>query len=132
MKKRLCLQQGFTLIELMITVIIIGIIAAIALPSYQEQVRKTRRTNAQADLIELTGYMERHYGENFTYVGAALPFNESPKEGNPKYYDLAIAAIAADSFTLSATPKGPQATDRCGTMTVDETGDHTAQDNNCW
>lgn len=132
MTKRLYCQYGFTLIELMITVIIIGIIAAIALPSYQEQVRKTRRTNAQADLLELAAYMERHYGENFSYTAAALPFNESPKEGDSKYYDLAISAVAADSFTLSATPKNAQASDRCGTMTVDETGDHTAQDNNCW
>lgn len=132
MKNKPYNQQGFTLIELMITVIIIGILAAIALPSYQEQVKKTRRTNAQADLLELASYMERYYGENFTYVGAALPFNESPKEGNTKYYDLAQDANNATSFTLSATPKGGQATDRCGIMRVDETGAHSAQDNDCW
>ncbi len=125
-------QKGFTLIEVMITVVILGIIAAIALPSYQEQVRKTRRVNAQSDLLELASYMERYYTENFTYTGAALPFNESPKEGNTKYYDLVIAASNATSYRLSATPKNAQANDRCGTMTVNQRGEHTATLNDCW
>ena len=111
-------NKGFTLIELMVTVVILGIIAAIALPSYQEQVKKTRRVNAQSDLLELASYMERFYTENFTYAGAALPFTESPKEGSSKYYDLAIADSNATSYRLSATPKNAQANDRCATMTV--------------
>jgi len=125
-------QKGFTLIELMIVVIIIGIIAAIALPSYQEQVRETRRVNAQSDLLELASYMERFYTENFTYAGAALPFNESPKQGDTKYYDLAIAASNATSYRLSAAPKNTQANDRCAAMTVNHRGEHTAALNDCW
>lgn len=125
-------NKGFTLIELMVTVVILGIIAAIALPSYQEQVKKTRRVNAQSDLLELASYMERFYTENFTYAGAALPFTESPKEGNSKYYDLAIAASNATSYRLSAAPKNAQANDRCGTMNVNQRGEHTAALNDCW
>lgn len=125
-------KKGFTLVEVMITIVILGIISVIALPSYSEQVKKTRRTNAQSDLVELTAYMERYYGENFTYEAATLPFTESPKEGSTKYYDLAINASNETNFTLSATPKGSQANDRCGNMTVNDTGTHTAQDNNCW
>ena len=118
-------SQGFTLIELMITVAIIGIIASIAYPSYQEQVRKTRRANAQSDLVELASFMERYYTENFTYVGAAadLPFDESPKQGNPKYYDLDLTPAPTQlAYTLIATAKNSQSADRCGNLTLVQTG----------
>ncbi|HAO24261.1 MULTISPECIES: type IV pilin protein [unclassified Methylophaga] len=122
---------GFTLVELMITVAIIAIIAAIAYPSYQEQVRETRRSNAQADLLELSSYMERLYTQNFSYAAAALPFDESPKQGNPKFYDLDLQNVGANAYTLRAIPKGGQAGDRCGTMTLNEVGQRTPA-NDCW
>lgn len=125
---------GFTLVELMITVAIIAIIVAIAYPSYQEQVRETRRSNAQADLLELSSYMERYYTERFTYAGATtatLPFDESPKQGNPKFYDLDLQNVGANAYTLRAIPKGGQAGDRCGTMTLNEVGQRTPA-NDCW
>lgn len=127
-------HTGFTLIELMVTVIILGIIAAIALPSYQEQVRKTRRVNAQSDLLELASYMERYYTENFTYAGASLPFDESPKGGGTKYYDLSIAASNATSYRLAATPKNAQSDDRCKTLTVNHRGEQktSSSANDCW
>ena len=125
--------QGFTLIELMIVVVVIGILAAIAYPSFAEQVRKTRRTNAQSDLVELASFMERYYTRKFTYIGAALPFKESPKEGNTKYYDLILSPDpTAITFTLVATPKNGQDADRCGRMTVTHTGDHSAVPTDCW
>lgn len=129
-------QVGFTLIELMITVAIIAIIAAIAYPSYQEQVQQTRRANAQADLLELASYMERLYTQNFSYADADLPFDESPKQGNSKFYDLTVNSDA-NSYTLTATPKGGQTNDRCGDMTLDEVNERTAKKDgkdipNCW
>lgn len=124
-------QVGFTLIELMITVAIIAIIAAIAYPSYQEQVQQTRRVNAQADLLELASYMGRLYTQSFSYTDAELPFNESPKQGNNKFYDLTVNSDA-NSYTLTATPKGGQATDRCGEMTLDEVNQRTAEGADCW
>lgn len=123
---------GFTLIELMITVAIVAIIAAIAYPSYQEQVRETRRANAQADLLELVSFMERYYGENFSYAGANLPFNNSPKQGN-SFYNLSFTANpTANAYTFQAVPTGGQAADRCGTMTIDHNNQRGADDNNCW
>ena len=119
--------KGFTLIELMIVVAVIAILAAIAYPSYQEQVRRGRRADAKATLMELSQFMERHYTENNRYTtagGAAptLPFTEAPKEGAAKYYDLSLSAVAQQSYTLSAVPKGAQAGDRCGNLTLTSTG----------
>lgn len=125
-------HNGFTLIELMITVAIIAIIAAIAYPSYQEQVRETRRTNAQADLLELSSYMERLYTQSFSYAAADLPFDESPKLSNSKFYDLEVQNLGVDSYTLRAIPIGGQTGDRCGTMTINEVGQRNADEANCW
>lgn len=129
---------GFTLIELMITVAIIAIIAAIAYPSYQEQVRKTRRANAQADLLELSSYMERFYSESFTYAGAGLPFATSPKQGGTAFYNLNFPANPdANSYTIQAVPIRAQSNDRCGDLTIDEVNQRTAKKDgkdipNCW
>lgn len=124
-------QTGFNLIELMIVVVILGIIAAIAYPSYLEQVRQTRRANAQADMLELASYLERFYSESFTYVGAAAnqPFNQSPQTGQA-HYNLNLQNLTATGFDIQAVPQGAQADDSCGTMTLDETGAGTPA--NCW
>jgi len=131
---------GFTLIELMIVVAIIGILAAIAYPSYQGALRDSRRGAAQADLVELAGAMERYYTTNNSYIGGdglvtsgdpLFLFNESPQEGAAKYYDL-TTIVAAASYAISAAPKNAQATDYCGTLTLDSTNTKTAAVAGCW
>lgn len=121
---RLRHQRGFTLIEVMIVVVVIGMLAAIAYPSYQDAIRKSRRADARAVLSELTQFMERVYTENNTYMpGGAnptLPFTESPRDGTSKYYDLSLTAATATTYTLQALPKGSQSGD--GRLQISNTG----------
>ena len=136
--RRLAKPKGFTLIEMMIVVAIVAITAAIALPSYQNQIEKTRRGAAKADLIELTSFMQRFYTENNRFdvdrtgTAVALPFNESPSDGTTKFYDLTLV-VAPSSYTLSAAPKGAQSSDSCGTLRVAHTGAKTHTiGTDCW
>ena len=114
---------GFTLIELMIVVAVVAILAAIAVPSYQEQVRKSRRAQAKADIVEYVQMAERFFTVNNTYVGFALPATVSPREaGATARYNLAASTQTATQFVLTATATGPQASDRCGNLSVSNTG----------
>jgi type IV pilus assembly protein PilE len=124
-------SDGFTLIELMIVVAIIGIIAAIAYPSYLEQVRETRRSAAQADLMELAQWMERQYSNNFSYLDASgnaptLPFTQSPRSGTA-FYNMAFSgSVTANAYMLQAVPSGDQGNDDCGTLQISNTGAKSA------
>ncbi len=123
-------NMGFTLLELMVVVVIIAIIAAIALPSYTEQVRKSRRAQAQSDLAELTQNMERNFTMTRDYTKASaggayvLPFTWSPRGmlTGSAYYDLSIKSSTATTYTLLAAPKNSQASDRCGNLTINSLG----------
>ncbi len=132
---------GFTLIELRIVVAIIGIIAAIAYPSYRNNVMATHRANAQADLMKLAQWMERKYvQQDYSYEdgGGAptLPQTRSPADG-AKMYDLSLSGVGKNAFTLQAAPAGGQTDDRCGTLTLDQAGNKTATKggsavSDCW
>ena len=131
-------SKGFTLIELMIVVAIIGILTAIAFPSYQEHVRKARRADAQAALQGFALSMERYFTEGTpsTYVGATaassgagpgapistLYPSEAPLDGASKYYDLTVNSATASAYEVRAAPKNAQAGDDCGTHALKSNG----------
>ncbi|MFQ6310059.1 type IV pilin protein [Lysobacter capsici] len=130
--------RGFTLIELMVVVAIIGILVGIAVPAYQDSVRKSRRGQAKADLAEVAQAMERFYTVNNTYVGADLAIiamTQSPKVGDARYTISFSGATTASTFVLRAQPTGGQVGDKCGTLTLSNTGAKTpdrATMPECW
>lgn len=109
---------GFTLIELMIVVAVVAVLAAIAYPSYIDSVRKSRRAQAKADLVEYQAEAERWRTVNNSYTDFDLPHDQSPREaGSPMHYQLTLDKDA-NTFTITATAQGDQVNDRCGNLSI--------------
>ncbi len=116
-------SRGFTLIELLISCVIVGVLAAIALPSYQKQVQKTRRSDAKSALVGAAGQMERYFTERSTYATATLGSGGVyPAVTQNGYYALSLANLTATTYTVQAAPAGAQVGDSCGTMTYTQQG----------
>lgn len=126
-------QLGFTLIEMMITVAIVGILAAIAYPSYRDQVIKSNRTEGKVALQQAAVNLEKCYTRTMSYAGAACAPAAATEGGR---YAVKVEAgatgVLATSYKLTATPQGPQADDKCGALTLTDAGVKGAAAANCW
>jgi type IV pilus assembly protein PilE len=131
-------RHGFTLIELMIAVAIVGILAAIAYPSYVSQVQKSRRTSAKTALLDLASREAKYYSTNNAYtnsmtnLGYASAGPIAVPDATSNYYNLSVATSGTTGFIATAAPVGNQATDSCGSFTIDYLGVKGAGTTKCW
>jgi type IV pilus assembly protein PilE len=120
---------------LLIAVAVIGILAAIAIPSYQGYVEKARRTDAISALANSAGQLERCYTVGSDYTAANCPSGSFTSEEG--FYSLSISASDA-TFTLKAAPQGKQSGDDCGVFTLNQQGVRGNENNSgasideCW
>lgn len=138
MKKR---QQGVTLIELMIVLLVLAIIASIAVPSYRRYMVRANRTEATAALLQLRISQEKFFLQNGRYATAA-EVDDAPPGGLGiaavtvhGYYAIDLPASTTTTYTARATAAGGQADDdTCPTLTIDESGVRGAGGpvNVCW
>ncbi len=144
-------QNGFTLIEIIIVVLIVGILAAVSFPVYKDYVRQARRTEAQGVLEGLAQAMHRHFTQNTTFATAITGSapkppdiypTQAPLDGATKYYNLRVTAVTATSFTVQAQPIA--GTDQAGNGILqvnnldqrvwdrDNDGDLAESSDSCW
>jgi type IV pilus assembly protein PilE len=126
-------DEGFTLIELMVVVVIAVILISLAVPSYMTYIRQSRRTEAKTTLLDIAGREESYFstnGSQYTATAANLGFNAFGVPFGSGYYSLTVcspacapSAVAAPSYTITATPLGGQVNDtQCASFSVDSTG----------
>ncbi|MBQ0933361.1 type IV pilin protein [Ideonella sp. 4Y16] len=130
--------RGFTLVEVLIVVAILGILSAFAYPAYTEQVARGRRSGAQAGLMEAAQWMQRYYAALNTYKDADKKMPDSyksiPRDGGAKTYTVEVAVGSDErSYTLTAKPVTADA--KCGNLTLNDLGQKGSQYGDvptCW
>lgn len=121
--------SGFTLIELVIVMVVIGIIAAIAYPSYVESLNKAKRSEGKAAMSSIAQSLERCFTRHNAYNHASCPNGTVQSESG--YYSISINAASATSYSIQAQPNFSDS--RCGQMTMNHQGQRTSNDNSyCW
>lgn len=131
-------MAGFTLIEVMIVVVIIGILATVGYPQYQSYIMKSRRSEARHALLQIAAQEEQYFMDNRSYTNdfnnLHYPDADSVTTENG-YYSITIDMPDAYSYTLRADPQGAQASDTgCTRFTLDNQGNKgaTGTASNCW
>ena len=121
-------HAGFSLVELLVVLVIMGVLSAVALPAYTRYVQRGHRTEAMAALLESQHFMERYYSANGQYLSPAnaVPLLPQRLQGIPSQgtvrYQLSVREATLNSYVLQAVPEGSMAGDVCGSLTINQTG----------
>jgi type IV pilus assembly protein PilE len=129
-------MRGITLIELMVVVVIVGILAAIAYPNYQDFTSRAKRNEARAALLRLATNQERFYLNNNTFTTdmTQIGFSSSPFTTETGYYVVSVTSATPSNFSATATYQhGGYEANKCLTFTIDGRGQKTSgPDTDCW
>lgn len=133
-------QLGFTLVELMMVVVIVGILASIAYPSYQSFTLRARRADAQQMLMDIAARQERYFGseneyaDDFTDLGYS-DLVSGDLASDDGYYLIDLTRANPGRYTLTASPTGSHSDSECGDLTLDSRGVRAASAGTverCW
>lgn len=130
-------QRGFSLIELLVVITILGLLAAIAVPAYSSYRQRANRAEARTTLLEAAQIAERHFVRNNSYIGADVPDTSPHRLYRIDFVPDGVPIGSA--FTLTATAQGSQGGDRdCTTFSITSTGAKTGKNHlgvenpSCW
>lgn len=127
-------QRGITLIEMMIVIAILGILVAVAYPSYSRHVQRSNRSEGMNELVRIANMQEQFFADSRRYAAdlTELGFPGAVFTTENGLYQIRVSAAAARTFTLTAVAQGVQATDVCATMSINQAGAKTASAQDCW
>jgi type IV pilus assembly protein PilE len=128
-------DSGFSLIELIVVVVMLGILAAVAIPNYTEYVKRGHRSAAQAYITDLAARQVQFYLDRRVFADTVAALNVNAPAEIANRYTVAIAVTPGPpaTFTITATPTGSQIDDRCGALTIDQAGTRgAAATTGCW
>jgi type IV pilus assembly protein PilE len=125
-------SDGFTLLEVMIAVVVVGILAAIALPSYSAHLRKSVRADAQSTLTDAAARQQQFLVDRRRYAGSLATLGVTPSADVAAKYAFVVVAVDGPppTFTLTASATGDQAHDKCPVLTIDNAGNRAPAE--CW